>query len=183
MDKKDFIKLINLLVDKKIKEILPDMVKREVKKYMESGIEPNEDDFSSDVKNLLPYSVSKSPVIRDGRQTKASQTEQKKWSKNPIINNILNETAQNYTQLASDSTDMNTYRQLIESEYENIDNEFTFNTNNMMSAVKPSSEVLKSKVIQDGATPAIANIMITDYSKMLKTMDKAAKDIRRNKTL
>lgn len=188
MDKKDFIKLINLLVDKKLKEILPGMVEQEVQKYMESGIEPDNDDFSADVKNLIPYSVNKNPVIRDNTQTKKpQQSEGKTWSKNPVINNILNQTAQNFTPLEKDPTDgMGSYQQLMESEYSNLGDEFTFNTNNMMDAItpkmptsKPSAAVLKQQVIMDGAPPEIANIMVKDYSKVLKTMNKVAQQKRK----
>lgn len=188
MDKKDFIKLINLLVDKKLKEILPNMVEQEVQKYMESGIEPDTDDYSSDVKNLIPYSVSKNPVIRDSKQMKKpQQTEGKKWSKNPVIDAILNQTAQNFTPLAKDPSDgAGSYQQLMESEYSNVSEDFTFNTNNMMDAItpkmptsKPSAAVLKQQVIMDGAPPEIANIMVKDYSKVLKTMDKVAQQKRK----
>ena len=186
MDKNDFIKIINLLVDKKLKEILPDMVEQEVQKYMESGIEPDSDDFDIDAKNLLPYSVNRNPVIRDNKQTKSKQTEGKKWSKNPIIDKILNETAENFTGLPKDPTDVGSYQQLMESEYGNMTDEFTFNTKNMSSAMNPPTptnkvtpSVLKQQVMMDGAPPEIANIMVKDYSKMLKTMDKVAEQKRK----
>lgn len=185
MDKNDFIKIVNLLVDKKLKEILPGMVEKEVQKYMESGIEPDADDFDIDAKSLLPYSVNKNPVIRDNKQIKPKQTEGKKWSKNPIIDKILNETAESFTGLPKDPTDMGSYQQLMESEYGAITDEFTFNTKNMSSGIIPpmptnkvTPAVLKQQVMMDGAPPEIANIMVKDYSKMLKKMDKAAESVR-----
>lgn len=186
MDKKDFIKLINLLVDRKLKEILPSMIKNEVQKYMESGIEPTAKDFAADVKKLIPQIVNRNPIIRDNKkQNRVAQLEGKQWSKNPVINNILNETAQNFTPLEKDSNNIGSYQQLMESEYRNINEDFTFNTNNMMDAITPkvptgkaSEAALKQQVMMDGASPVIANIMIKDYSKTLKTLDKTAKKKR-----
>jgi len=185
MDKENFIKVVNLLIDKKLKQILPKMVEKEVKKYMESGIEPTKKDFDADIKSLIPHISNKNPIIKDNKQKKLPQTEGKQWTKNPIINNILNETVQNFTGLPKDPTDGISYQQLMESEYKNIGDEFTFNTGNMMDAIAPkipttkSNEViLKQQVMMDGAPPEIANIMVKDYSKMLEKMDKAAQNVK-----
>ena len=56
MNKNDFIKLVNILVEKKLKELLPKMIEDEIKKHTESGIQPDEQDFANDddLKNLIP---------------------------------------------------------------------------------------------------------------------------------
>ncbi len=180
MDKKNFIKLINLLIDKRLKAILPSMVENEVKKYMKSGIEPTAKDFNSGIKNLIPQSQRKNVVIRDDKQKSSLQTEERQWCKNSEINKILNETAKDFTPLEKDPSDVMSYKQLIESEYENINEDFTFNTNNMTNLLskeivtrQPHGEIsLKQQMIHDGASPEIANIMIKDYSKLLKNVDK-----------
>ena len=187
MNKNDFIKLINLLVDKKIKEILPKMVENEVRTYMESGIQPDEFDFDLDAKELLPYTKSSSPIIRDNTSKRQKMSEEKVWTKNPVINKILNETAKNPTKLPVDPSDSlagSGYQQLLESEYQDIGNEFTFNTKNMTSAIsrpmptQQNANVLKQQVMMDGAQPEIANAMIKNYGPILKKLDKAAKKVR-----
>ena len=186
MNKDDFMKLINIIVDKKIKEVLPGMVEQEIRKYMESGIEPDATDFNGDIKNLIPYSAKSNPVIRDNRQPKSTQTEDKKWSKNPVINKILSETANSGQRIKTDPSDPmapTSYQRLMESEYENIEGEFTFNTKNMFQptqvpVVKNNASVLKQQVMMDGAQPEVANAMVKDYSKMLKKMDAVAKQKR-----
>ena len=189
MNKNDFIKLINIIVDKKIKEILPSMVEQEVKNYMQSGIEPDENDFDVDAKSLLKYAANTNPVIRDNTQKRQSQAESKKWSKNPVIDKILNETANNFTPLKSDPSDTmssTNYQQLMESEYSNMESEFTFNTKNMNTSIlrpeqsgKYSPAVLKQQVLSvPGATPEIVNAMVKDYSGLLKKIDKTAKQKR-----
>lgn len=190
MDKNDFIKLINLLVEKKMKELLPRMIEDEIKKHIESGIQPSDDDFEADddLKSLIPFAANKNPIIRDGSTKTGKQTESKSWSKNPMINKILNETAQNFTALKKDPTDTlgggASYQQMLSEEYENIGDEFTFNTKNMSSAVnrnpvspgKPAVSNLKSQLLQEpGAAPEIVNAMVKDYSKMMKKIDKTAK--------
>ena len=186
MNKDDFMKLINIIVDKKIKEILPKMVEKEIRKYMESGIEPDASDMSSDIKNLIPYSNTSHPVIRDNKQSKSPQTEDKKWSKNPVINKILSETANSGQKLRVDPSDPMapaSYQQLMESEYENIEEEFTFNTKSAfqtpkMPAVRNNAAVLKQQVMMDGAPPEVANAMVKDYSGVLKKMNAVAKQKR-----
>ena len=40
MNKNEFVKLINLLIEKKLKEILQEMISTELRKQTESGIKP-----------------------------------------------------------------------------------------------------------------------------------------------
>ena len=72
----------------------------------------------------------------------------------------------------------------MESEYQDIGGEFTFNTKNMTDALQPISagtndmktNNLKNAVMREtGASPTIVNKMIRNYSKDLKKMDKEAK--------
>jgi hypothetical protein len=189
MDKNDFIKLVNLLVDKKLKEILPGMIESEIKRHLESGIEPDEEDYAADddLKNLIPYNTNKSPIIRDNSNKRGKQTESKSWSKNPIINKILDETAKNFTGVPKDPSDPysgGSYQQLLSEQYENVSDEFSFNTKNMANIVnrnpvapgKPAVNNLKNELLQEpGAQPEIVNAMVKDYSKLLKKIDKTAK--------
>lgn len=186
MTKKEFIKLINFLVKKKLKEILPDMIEKQINKYMQSGIEPDIDYYSVNNKNLVHKMSSKNPIIRDNIQIKQTQSEGKNWSKNPVINKILNETAKNFIPIEKDTSEIGDYKQLMQSKYETIDEEFTFNTKNMMNSLSQkfpdttqiSSESLKRQIIANGAPQKIANIMVKDYSKMLNKMDEMAKKVR-----
>ena len=192
MDKNDFIKLINLLVDKKLKEILPGMIEAEIKRHLESGIEPDEDDYAADddLKNLIPFNSNKTPIIRDGSNKTGKQTESKVWSKNPMINKILSETAKNSPGILKDPSDTlagGSYQQLLSEQYENVADEFSFNTKNMTNIVnrnpvvpgKPAVNNLKNELLQEpGAQPEIVNAMVKDYSKLLKTIDKKAKKNR-----
>lgn len=188
MNKNEFVKLINLLIEKKLKEILPKMISAEISKHTESGIEPSQTDYAadSDLKHLIPGSHFKNSILTDDDSYgKEVHAEGKKWTKNSTINRILNETAQNFTANPKDPAD--TYQQLFESEYQDIDSEFTFNTNNMTDALNPvragtnemKTDSLKQEVMRDtGASPAIAEKMIRNYSKDLEKMDKIAKSKR-----
>lgn len=192
MNKNDFIKLINILVEKKLNEILPGMIEAEVKKQTQSGIRPDIDDFESDddLKSLILNPHTSTPIIRDNTQKKQIKTENKQFSKNPVINKILNETAKDFTPLAKDPTDPmsgGSYQRLLESEYENVSDEFTFNTKNMTNAINRTQpqpkhiaqENLKNQLLnQPDAKPEIVNAMVKDYSKLLKTIDKKAKSTR-----
>jgi hypothetical protein len=189
MNKNDFIKLVNILVEKKIKELLPKMIEDEIKKHTESGIQPDAQDFENDddLKNLIPNTNYRDSILRDGSTKKGAQTEGKKWSKNSAINKILNETAQSFKPLPKDPTDTlsgGNYQQMLSEEYENVGDEFTFNTKNMTDVVnrtpvtpgKPAVNNLKNELLQEpGAAPEIVNAMVKDYSKMLKKIDKSAK--------
>jgi len=179
MDKKEFIKIVNILIDRKLKEILPEMVKKEVKKYMQSGIMPQKT-------NTLSPVNKKELIIRDNKNLKESVT-QKKWSNNEVINNILNNTAQNLNLssiLESElypETDVNDlYENLLKPENNDIQDNLYFNTNNMPNIKKGnnSTDTLKKEMLARGAAPEIANIMIRDYSNTLKLMEKSASKIR-----
>lgn len=195
MEKNEFIKLINLLVEKKMKQLLPGMVEKEVEKYLQSGIEPSMADFAADddLKQLIPTG-NKVPVIRDGTTKKTRKVEQKKWSNNDVINRILNDTAQDFKPLPKDPADamsggLSSFGQLMESEYSDIGSELTFNTNNMgqvlnkslqtkipiQSTSQESTETLKNQIISSGVDETIAGAMIKDYSGFLKVVDKKAK--------
>ena len=193
MNKDDFIKLINIIVEKKLNAILPDMIDSQIKKYLESGIQPDMDDFEDDddLKSLLLNPKSSNAIIRDNSITKKTQTEEKKYAKNPVINKILNETAQNFTGLAKDPTDTlggGSYQSLLAAEYENVGEEFSFNTKNMGNVinrppvapqVKTTVNNLKNQVAQEtGAAPAIVDAMVKDYSKILKKANSLAKSKR-----
>jgi len=189
MNKNDFIKLVNIIVEKKMKELLPQMIEDEVKKHMESGIQPDEDDFANDddLKSLIPNFDYRDSILRDGSTKKGTQTEGKNWSKNSAINKILNETAESFKPLPKDPTDTlagGNYQQMLSEEYENFGDEFTFNTKNMSDIVnrtpvapgKPAINKLKNELAQEpGAAPEIVNAMVKDYSKLLKKIDKTSK--------
>ena len=190
MNKNDFIKLINLIVEKKLKEILPEMIASEIKKHTESGIEPDYDDYANDgdLRSLIPGTDFKNSILSDNSTKKEPQTEGKKWTKNSTINKILNDTAQNFKGVPPDPSD-SSYQQLLESQYQTTDESFTFNTKNMSNVInRPTPEVakpvavhnLKNKVLNEvpGASPKIVDIMVKDYSGMLKKLDKEAKSRR-----
>lgn len=187
MNKNDFIKLINLIVEKKLKEILPEMIASEIKKHTESGIEPDEDDYANDgdLRSLIPHNDFKNSILNDNSTKKENQTEGKKWTKNSTINEILNDTARDFKGMPKDPADTS-YQQLLESEYETTDESFTFNTKNMANVinkstpgvVKPAAvHNLKNQVLNEvpGASPKIVDTMVKDYSGMLKKMEKSAK--------
>lgn len=187
MDKNDFVKLINILVEKQVSQLVPVLVKNEIKKYMESGIEPSRDDYMKDqsLKNLIPTrSAPRNTVIRDN-----SIKEKKEWTKNSAINKILNETAQNSKPLPRDN-DFGDYRAMMTGEYDNIEKEFTFNSKTLLNSgpsipsAKGSTAVLKQQVAQVaddlGAPPEIVNAMVKDYRGLLKKVDAKAKQNRNN---
>lgn len=173
MEKKDFIKLINLIVDKKLSELLPGMVKKEVEFYLQSGIKPGPDDFNKDssLKDLIPAVKPSNSIIRDN-----SVSEERSFSKNSVINKILNETAANFQPLPKVAGDISgDYKAMLSGEYDGIENEFTFNSKNMMdvvnrtkSPVKASTNNLKQEILNSGAPPEIANVMIKDYRTLMK---------------
>lgn len=187
MNKNEFVKLINLLVEKKLKEILPEMISAEIRKHTESGIEPSQTDYAadSDLKHLIPGSDFKNSILNDDSHKSEIRTEGKKWTKNSTINKILDDTAKNFKGNPKDPAD--SYQLLLESEYQDMGNEVTFNTNNMTDVLTPVSagttemktNNLKNEVMRDtGASSTIVNKMIRNYSKDLKKMDKIAKNKR-----
>ena len=186
-----FIKLVNLLIDKKLKELIPKMVEVEVKKQLESGIQPDASDFykDDDLKNLIPHSDYKDSIIRDG-SVKTPKDEGKNWSKNSAINRILNETAQSFVPLKKDPADTlagGNYQEMMAEEYGDMGQEFNFNTKNMSDVVnrnpvspgKPAVNKLKNELLQEpGAAPEIVNAMVKDYSGVMKSLKKSAKNKR-----
>jgi hypothetical protein len=185
MDKNEFVSIINTLVEKRVSQLVPVLVKNEIKKYMESGIKPSGDDYMKDqsLKNLIPtQSVPRNTVIRD-----SSIKEKKEWTKNSAINKILNETAQNSKPLPRDN-DFGDYRAMMTGEYDNIEKEFTFNSKTLLNSgpsipsAKGSTAVLKQQVAQVadelGAPPEIVNAMVKDYRGLLKKVDAKAKQNR-----
>lgn len=195
MNKADFIKLIDIIVEKKLNAILPGLIDAEIKKHLESGIQPDIDDFEEeeddDLKTLLSNPNSEHPVIRNNSIKKTPQMEEKKWTKNPVINKILTETAQSFKPLPKDPTDTvggTGYQQMLSEEYETIGDEFSFNTKNMADAINrnpvhsakaPAVNNLKSQLLQEpGANANIVNAMVKDYSKVLKKADKISKSTR-----
>ena len=188
MKTNDFIKVVNLLIDKKLKELIPKMVEIEVKKQLESGIQPDASDFynDDDLKNLIPHGDYKNSIIRDG-SIKAPTAEGKNWSKNSAINKILNETAESFVPLKKDPADTlagGNYQQMMADEYGDMGN---FNTKNMSGVVnrnpvspgKPAVNNLKNELLQEpGAAPEIVDAMVKDYSGVMKSLAKSAKTKR-----
>lgn len=187
MNKNDFIKLINLLVEKKLKEILPGMIESEIKKHVESGIEPDEEDYAADddLRSLIPNTDFTNSLLRDGSTKREPKTEGKEWTKNSTINKILNDTAKDFKGMPIDPADAS-YQQLLESQYETSDDSLTFNTKNMGEVInspipgasKPVAvHNLKNQVLNEvpGASPKIVDIMVKNYSGMLKKLDRQAK--------
>lgn len=195
MTKDDFIKVINLLVDKRLEKImkdLPNMIHVEIENYMKKGISPDPSEYESDTSKLISDPYRKNTIIKDDKSYKI-KTESRHWSDNNALNNILNTMQQTYVPNKK-SNDMGSYQQLLESEYNDIGNEFTFNTSNMNTllnetaptapsvintpsvAQMPSSkEALATDLAENGASTTIVNAMVKDYRSLLKKADSIAK--------
>ena len=102
----------------------------------------------------------------------------------------MNETAQSFVPLKKDPADTlagGNYQEMMAEEYGDMGQEFNFNTKNMSDVVnrnpvspgKPAVNKLKNELLQEpGAAPEIVNAMVKDYSGVMKSLKKSAKNKR-----
>ena len=188
MKKEDFVQLLEGIIERKIKAIVPKMIKEELKN-IKPLVAQTKKSSDLDLGSLL-----RDNDILEPTQTKTEVVE-KKFLKNPVINKLLNETAHDMktqtTQGGSyyDSSTINEYKNMLSNEYSDMGmagDDLKFDSNDIVPMSRTSinektikTEMLKQEVIQKtGGNEAVANAMIKDYSNLLKAVDKKTKSQR-----
>lgn len=168
---KDSIKLITKIVESQLKKILPALVKQEIQNYMRSSIDPFAKP-SSQVPLIGDNTSLK--MIKNAGKSSEKKIQQKKFSNNPILSKVLNETYYDMMNDESFKQDMN-YSEMLQSEYNDMRTLYS-STKNIMPVpeIQKSgnvNEVLKD-AIQDGANPNIAKILAKNHSGFAEAISK-----------
>ncbi len=211
MDKKDFIDLVNTLAESRIRQVLPEVIGKELQKELKKIVDEviNRDTIRDIVQEVIaegtPINTSFSDILEEEEIPKvkqkprvAKQVEQEsapiqeiRFSKNPILNKMLNETAR-----TPPGGEYESAKRLMESQlaaqYAEIDEEADVETmqfgsvpdfasklpKRLVSSPAPVAEakreVLKQQIIQQSGNETIANAMVKDYRSVLKIADKIA---------
>jgi len=88
MDTEKLVKAIQIIVKEELKTIVPKLVREGVKKEMKQLLKENKELRESLKKKRTP----KQPTFMDNSVVDNETQEQKKLSKNPVLNEILNQT-------------------------------------------------------------------------------------------
>lgn len=192
MDKVQLIKIINEVVEYKLKKLVPQIEKRLresiEKELLTAKVEETEE--PSDFKKLIE--AVDSDLDDEGAVTKIGvptfkKNKQKTFSTNPILNKVLNET-------------YSTPKHAPDSEYERIISEMTgtedqmkevdsvtFNTmSEMLTGLTPikspnsdgttsDGRALKLQIAAESGDPDLANIIVKDYRAVLKKAEEKSK--------
>lgn len=193
MDKNELIKIVNALVDARVKKIVQEEIRQvgtKLKKDLVEHIKTNKlqlDSENFDLKGLFNMShdttaINKKSVIQE------KPTVSKTYSKDPKINAILQQTAEELkTSPNSGAVPMSEYKKLLSEEYN--ENElmktFNFNTSDMNAIAnkqitpeiegKVALEVAKKQVEAQTGNPEIANAIFRDYRSLMKKVDEKSR--------
>ena len=188
MDKVQLIKIINEVVEYKLKKLFPQIEKR-LRESIEKELltaKVQEDEEPSDFKKLMEAVDAEAdddtPVTKIGIPS-FKKNKEKTFSKNPILNKVLNETYAT-PKSAPDSE----YEKIIaemtgtEDQMKDVDS-VTFNTmNDLLGGLTPikspsssDGRALKLQIAAESGDPDLANIMVKDYREVLKKAEEKSK--------
>lgn len=181
MNKDEFIKIVNVMIDARIKKLLPALLKKEMSKIKEELSEgtfalPDDINIREILKEDAIISkrqaraeerasslVSLSPKQPPQRQFKPITTT---FSKDPALNRILQQTAEEIrsgkTKPASDASSVEQYKQILAEQYvqaqeagEDMET-FTFDTSRIPDLASMKSNMRPSKPISNEIEKKIA---------------------------
>lgn len=180
MDKK-FIKLINILVEKKVRQILPSLLDAELERMLSSGDSNTDVDIAS-LTQLKPQATVKlAPKVKQfaNPTVQVENKIQKKWTNNPALNKILNDTVNTAVVsgkklVADENYDLSDYKSILSEEYSGGNTQkapLATTTNKNVANKSDVISAVKQSVINRGASEKIANVLIKDYSGVMKAID------------
>ena len=188
MDKVQLIKIINEVVEYKLKKLVPQIEKR-LRESIEKELltaKVQEDEEPSDFKKLIESvdaeTDDETPATKIGIPS-FKRNKEKTFSKNPILNKVLNETYAT-PKSAPDSE----YERIIsemtgtEDQMKDVDS-VTFNTmSDLLGGLTPikspnssDGRALKLQIAAESGDPDLANIMVKDYREVLKKAEEKSK--------
>ena len=186
MKKDDFVKLLDSIIERKIKAIVPKMIKEELKN-IKPIIAEKKKSSNLDVSSLL-----NDEVIEE--TTQQVESIEKRYMKNDVLNKMLNETAGDMKKTSKkgnsyyDTDAMKDYKSVLAEEYSGMDqSDMAFASpdivptqrRNTINEKQIKTEMLKQEVVQrTGGNEKIANAMIKDYRGLMKAVDKKSKGTR-----
>ena len=151
-------------------EIIRKVVREEVKKAIRSELKKPVTEKTTSFKDLMEDEVRPTSI-------KKSQPK-RQFTKNKQLNDILNETIGGI----SSGTESSEQVDNVKSDYKNLMNKEMFGTEDMGMLMNKGGQpnVAAQTVGNSGAKPTteLAGILNKDYSKVLKAMDKKAKEKR-----
>ena len=95
MDTKKLAKIIKIIVERELNKTLPALIEEGVKKEMEKMLTESTPKREVETVEQDPFSLANAMLEEDRviqGETEAPRVEQKQYSKNPVINEILNKT-------------------------------------------------------------------------------------------
>ena len=192
MNKDELIKIVNALVDARAKRIISENIEQisvKVKKEILEQMKTQKTHLNSnrmDLKNLLGMDDS-----FDDKLVSNKKNQSKTYSKDPKINAILRQTAEElHTSPNSSNAPLDEYKKLLSEEYSDSDlmKTFNFDTSDMNAIAskritpeiegKVALEIAKKQVEAQTGSPEIAQAMFKDYRSLMKKVDEKAKTKR-----
>ena len=199
MNKDEFVKVVNALIDVRVKKIVSSIIEKELKQFKQQLtkelLEGTEDDNNIELPDMSSM-LSEDAIISRPKPIPASKPDvkiTKKFSNDPKINAILQQTAAESRKnpLAANDEYMSQYKQLLEEEYRNMNDDETlnFNTSNMSDIVsrraitpeiekKVALEAGKREIEKVTGNAELGGIIMKDYRSLLKTVDERVKSKR-----
>jgi hypothetical protein len=204
MQKEEFIKIVNAMIDARIKKILPVLIKREMdecKHQLMKEIDSSTRNIPEeiDIPDLAPL-LHEDAILP--KRTQPAPKIEKTFTKNPKINAILQKTAEELESgkiktIADDEYAKQQYKQILAEQYQEMmkDNDgmetFNFNTSDMSSIVSNRSivppkmseelekrvalEIEKKQIEAATGNPELGGIIMRDYRSLLKAVDEKTK--------
>lgn len=187
MKLKELLIVIDRLIDEKLKtsisnnDSIKEIVKEEIKNYINDNL--TETVLNNNLIKAEEYNDSAINENADYTNIKPVQKMSNKnvpKTGNKLIDDIFIDIAESGNYIKSDSNMIsmkNMYDDNIvnESEYRTLDGNAMLNGRMHQSSINQT----KQEFEQMGATPAIANAMIKDYSKILKKSEELSKKMRK----
>ena len=150
----------------KIRTIIRQIVREEVAMSINEVI--------TELKQPTQIMTSTTDKIRKNKKPKKKVVEKKQFTKNSILNDVLNETAQSdeWKTMGEGTYDSSKMNQVMSSQYGDLMNgdSETVNADAMVASMGKNPDAV-SETLKD-------NMFNKDYGKVLKAMDKAAKKSR-----
>jgi len=185
MKKDDFVKLLDSIIERKIKSIVPKMIKEELKNIKPIIAEKKKSD-NLDISSLMAEENNTEAVPEQVEDS------EKVYMKNPVLNKMLNETAGVMKKTAVkgssyyDTDSLNEYKNVLDNEYTMNESDMAFASTDIVPQRRPvttdaniKTEILKREMVQKtGGNEKIANAMIKDYRGLMKAVDKKSKGNR-----
>lgn len=193
MNKDELIKIINALVDARVKKIIRENMEQvgvKLKKELLEHMKVQKLQLDSDNFNLKGLLDDNDDVI-DKKQKASEKLSSRIYSKDPKLNAILQQTAEELKTSPNNGTvPMDEYKKILSEEYSDSDlmRTFNFNTSDMNAIAnkqitpeiegKVALEVAKKQVEAQTGNSEIASAIFKDYRGLMKKVEEKSKSKR-----